>query len=217
MLWLETQLLGFVGVAGSDQGSVVATVKDIAQTVQAVITVVAILVGGFWAYLRFVRGRLGRPRANLTHQVTHRSLENDKVLLRVTVIVENVGNVLLRLGDCILRVQQILPLPVHVSRAIQEDLELVEEDLTEIQWSEIISRQRDFAKLPVQLEPGENDEIVYDFVIDSDIETVKIYTHYSSADRLRNMLILKNKDPLGWKRTTIYDFIHNDSVDIRPK
>ena len=120
-------------------------------------------------------------------------------------IVENVGNVLLQLGDSILRVQLILPLPDYVVNGIREGGGPVDNEQTEVQWAEIVSRERDLSQLPVQLEPGESDEIIYDFIFDDEFQTVKIYTHYSSACIGLHLPFFKKGGTLGWKRTTIYD------------
>jgi len=204
----------FAGFPTGALGSMVSTVKDIAQTVQAVVTVLAIFVGAYWAYSRFIKGRLAHPHANIAHEVTHLLIGNEKALLRVTVTIQNVGNVLLTLGESTLRIQQILPLPAEVVEAIEQGKNPVNDGETEVRWPLIESRELDLANLPIKLEPGESDEIVYDFFVDGCPKTVKVYSYYSSAVNARHRIFFRQVDPLGWKRTTTYDFVPGEDAAV---
>ena len=45
------------------------------DVIGSIVQAAAIIVGGIWAYLAFVRGRLRLPRASLRHTITHRDLD----------------------------------------------------------------------------------------------------------------------------------------------
>lgn len=49
-----------------------------------------------------------------------------------------------------------------------------------------------------QIEPGEGDEYLHDFVVDSDVETVFVYVHVENERRARSR-------QLGWQATSLYD------------
>ena len=190
----------------------ISMVKDIAQIIQAVATIMAIIVGGSWAYSRFVRGRLGQPHANIDHEVTHRPIGDGNVLLRVKVTIQNVGHSLLKLGESTLRVQQILPLSEEVLGAIKEGQNPIKDGETEVRWALIESRELDLAKRPVKLEPDERDEINYDFFIVGCPQTIKVYSSYSSVTNSLRLSGFKSAHPLAWNRTTIYDFVHSQET-----
>lgn len=194
--------------------SVATFVKDIIESVQAVIATLAIFLGGYWAYSRFIKGRLAHPHANITHQVTHRAVGNGKALLRVIVTIHNVGNVLLTMGESVVRIQQILPLPTGVEEAVREGKTPVNDGESEVRWPLIDSRELDLAKMPIRLEPGESDEIIYDFVLDGCPQTVKVYSHYSSAIIGRCAIFSKQRAALGWKRATIYDLVEGQDTPV---
>ena len=42
-----------------------SSAKDLSDIAQAVVTTAAVVVGGFWAYYKFVRGRLYSPHVDI--------------------------------------------------------------------------------------------------------------------------------------------------------
>lgn len=70
----------------------------------------AIVVGGTWTYFLFIHNRLGKPVAKISHHVDFRDLQGPGVLVRVGVIVENKGSVLLKFRQADVRLTPMLPL-----------------------------------------------------------------------------------------------------------
>src|ERR1043165_9127459 len=58
--------------------------------------VIGVIVAGGWAYVLFVRQRLGRVRANLEHSVLTAGLSDGRKLIRAGLEIQNVGAVLIR-------------------------------------------------------------------------------------------------------------------------
>src|SRR5882724_10236510 len=58
--------------------------------------VVALLLAGIWTYRLFVRQRLDHARANVTHRVDCVPLDSAHWLVRVSMRLQNVGNVPIR-------------------------------------------------------------------------------------------------------------------------
>jgi hypothetical protein len=65
-------------------------VKDIVSIIGTIITVLAIIIGGFWAYFKFARGRTYRPRLEVGLTAQWWAV-NEKWLLHARVTVKNVG------------------------------------------------------------------------------------------------------------------------------
>ncbi len=172
-------------------------VKDIAGVLQSIATVIAFLLAGVWTYILFIRTRQKLPRANITHKISHRPISNTKVLLNVTVEISNTGNVLLSLLSGTTRVQQVLPLLPGMLHVINEGKDPVPEEDTKIEWPLIIERESNWNEGIFEIEPGEKDQIVYDFAIDADIETIVVYSYYKN--------IKKRHPDIGWGLTTVYD------------
>lgn len=171
------------------------------ETIAALVQTAALLVGGAWAYLRFVKGRLWYPRASLRHTISHRPVEGGRVLLRVHTGITNSGNVILPIRDAIFRVQQVLPLADEVLRAVQAGEDAVEEGALEVVWPGLAERVHKWPPKEIEIEPGETDEIICDFVLDEakDIETVQVYGYFENSRKRRR------RRPIGWGLATLYD------------
>src|SRR5260370_33812327 len=67
--------------------------KNIAAAVQSVTTSIALIVGGTWAYTKFRYRREKDPRAELEVDVNFVGPQDGRMLVEVSVYVENKGNV----------------------------------------------------------------------------------------------------------------------------
>jgi hypothetical protein len=170
------------------------TFKDVIDGIEALFTIIAIIVGGVWTYMLFIKRRQQYPRADITHKIINIPLTNGKTLLRVKTIISNPGEVLLTLASGETRVQQILPLSDDITADIAVGKDPVVEG-TEAGWPLLGRRVREGA--PCEIEPGEKDEICYDFVIDSGVQATFVYSYY------RN--IMKKDRDIGWGLTTFND------------
>jgi hypothetical protein len=156
----------------------------------------AIIVGGLWAYMLFVRGRQKYPRASLTHQIMHKPLNEEKGLLRVKTQISNPGVIVLRMTHARVEVQQVLPLGAELESLEEEDFSNPER--REIPWPLISSRSSEWQRKEFEIEPGEADEVIWDFLLPREIETIAVYSYF------RN--VKKRFRDIGWGLTTLYDF-----------
>jgi hypothetical protein len=157
------------------------------ESVKNAAGVVAVVVGGWWTYSLFIKGRGDFPRASITHRIAHRRLTGNQTLVRVTVGFENSGTVLLTVGEGVVRLSQVDPLP--------NDGVAPRQSSRTVEWPEIESRGLE-ANV-VEVEPGESDEVDFDFVLDAEIDMVEVYSYFrnpSKADR-----------DIGWTLTTLYE------------
>lgn len=172
------------------------TITDIAANAA---TVMAIAVGGMWAYWRFVRERTRWPRAQLELVVTHRGLTGEHTLLNVMVRLRNAGTGLMRLTGLRTYVYRVLPLSEDERSRVARG-ELVPAGEVEAEWPCIAKARRRWAPdRGPQIEPGEGDEYRHDFVIDSDVETAFVYVYVENERRARG------SRELGWQATSLYD------------
>ena len=176
--------------------STISATKDIADIVAAGFTVLAIIVGGGWGYVLFVRKRQKYPRANTKHEITHLQIADGKLLLHVDVTISNVGDVLISLVSGIIRIQQILSPSPELMDAIKERGDPVKEGSREIEWPLIVERPSAWASGEFEIEPGESEQIPYDFIINADVQTVEVYSYYKNTE--------KPKREIGWNLTTIH-------------
>ena len=84
---------------------------DTFQGLAGLFTVIAIIIGGYWALFQFNITRTRYPRADLTHQISHRPIPNSKMLLTVILTIRNQGQVGLNVRSGFTRIQLMVPLP----------------------------------------------------------------------------------------------------------
>jgi hypothetical protein len=184
------------------------------DVIGTIVQIGAILFGGWWAYRGFVRGRLKYLRATLRHSISHFDLDDGRRFLRVETTINNTGSVLLRLIDAIFRVDRVLPLPMSVERDLQTEAGPELENGLQIRWppvSDDLLREHQWAEgMRPELEPGESDVIICDFIVPGELKTVQVYTYFKNSKkgrwRWRPWRWKRGREEIGWPLSTFYDF-----------
>jgi hypothetical protein len=171
------------------------SVQTAVEVAEGIATILAIVVGGIWSYMLFVRTRQKYPRASVTHRITHRPLDSERQLVVVDVILHNTGEVLLSLESSETRVQEVLPLPSGLLGS--DNATPVRDGSTEVEWPLLESSERTWKQGEFEIEPGEVDQVTYDFIVGSDVETIRVYSYFRNTT--------KEKKQIGWGLTTLYD------------
>lgn len=182
-------------------GALANNVETWSNSAANVAQVVAIVVGGWWAYDRFIRVREQWPRATLDQRAAHRRLNDEYTLLRLDLRIHNAGEVLLELRKVRAEAYQVLPLADSASEALSNKA-LVPADEFEAEWPCLVDYERKWQEQEVEIEPQEGDELGFDFVIPSETRTVFLYCYVWNAS--------KNERQIGWSATLLYD-IDGDS------
>jgi hypothetical protein len=169
--------------------------KDLLEAISAAATVIGIVVAGGWTYLLFIKNRAKFPWADLSQEIRFKSLTSDKMLVHVTVIAVNTGKVLLPITHVWTRLHQISPVPDAIRDALESGGEPEYDGNSEIKWLEIDCRQITHEVGKAEIEPGESERFEFDFIIDSHIETIAVYSFFKN----------QAKQGPGWCRTTILD------------
>ena len=197
-----------------------AVIKDFVETLSSLLTITAILTGALWAYRLFWLKRQKYPRVSIGLQITQEPLTNQTRLVNVSVNLANDGEVLVRLKSSEIWIQQILPLSQNVAELLarQRDIvgllreQVIEESSemwqTEIPWPVIADYAVQMESWHrKEIEPGLSIQLRYDFILDRQVQLVKIYTFYENAAkrprRVRGFLRGK-KHIMGWDCATLY-------------
>lgn len=185
-----------------------ALLKDSTEALQAVITALALIIGGLWTYLIFVRRRQRFPRATLQQAVSCRRVAPDYLLLSIDLTVANAGEVLLTLAEASIVVQQVLP-ALHTLRGAAEQARRTGcEALEVLTWPTLVAREEQWPAGAVEIEPGERHELHYDLLVATSVETVRIVSHVRNRSKRR---------PLWWGTTLLHDLGATPSAaDPRP-
>ena len=188
------------------------------------LTSIAIVLGGIWAVYHFCRQRLRYPRAKLEHRVTHWPInEINKRLFRVSLFIENQSEVLMRLDSGFCRLQQVDPCNTDdlTNPKLRDQMEMHGE--TELPWRTIVKVKLDWHSSPEsvpalqptlfsrhggrEIEPGESDELHFDFLIEPYVSRVLVYTY------LHNKSKRTRKGGIGWNLTTIHIIKENEPYE----
>jgi hypothetical protein len=177
-------------VGGNEEaGMELADIESLAKIIESFAKVIALAFAGFWTWLLFVKNRRTYPRAKVSHEVIFRQLEGKKDLLRLSLNIENTGEILLELKSVVAWVQQVLPL--------REIPGLDKKHQSEFEWP-LADRPKELnLSGKDEIEPGEQDAWHFDFLIDKDVETVQLYSHVEN--------FRKGRKKIGWAKVTIYD------------
>lgn len=132
--------------------------------------------------------------------------------MSVIVTLTNAGNVLLPLTSGKIYIQQVRPLfPEHqvlIEKADESTLAegrvdgLFKLDGMEMAWYEQGYREPAWPNGEISIEPGESEELQYDFLLDGAIQTVKVISYFKNEKR-------KDQEA-GWTKTTMYNLQKSD-------
>jgi len=167
--------------------------NNISEIAKNYATCIAVIIGGFWAYLTFIRKREKYPSADIRHTIMNKRLDDNRMFLKVIVGVNNRGATVMNLDRRLVRIQQMIPWPTEALGKIDHE---VRKD-TEVEWPLLGEVDLSGKEQEYEIEPGESDEFHFDFIIDSKIKSVVVYSY------IRNH---KKRDrEIGWNKTTVYD------------
>ncbi len=173
--------------------------QTVPATVQAILTAVAVLLGGWWV----LRKREHFPAACLTHVIESARLTDEKRLVHVTAVLTNVGHRLVQVERCWTRIQQVRPLPPEISEQLRSRAKLVQPGEREAAWPTLDEHDSTHQKGEAEIEPGESEEWAYDFVVDLAVELVEVYTYVRNAAKRRSFFVFKRGE-IGWSKTTLF-------------
>lgn len=170
--------------------------KDGSAATASTLTAISLIAAAIGSYILFIRDRQRFPRANVTHRLFDWPA-GDMRMVRGVVRVENVGTVMIEVGNIRGVLTQILPLPDDVASAVASGVDPVDKESTEVLWDTLGDRFKDFRKDACEIEPNEPEEFFFDFVIPLNVTKIQFYTHVQNAR--------KWKRNVGWNTTTVYD------------
>jgi hypothetical protein len=169
-------------------------------------TLIALMLGGGWAWCKFRKSREYMPGAVLEHQINHLPIANGFYMIYVDLIIRNVGKRVLEANELETRIEVI---PQDCAKAYFEHINDIEnigcirQPLPEELWKNLCVAPRDYFRHRNRLiEPSETDIINYEFIIPESYDFIRIYS------LLKNQ---KHKDKfLGWERLTIYKLVDTE-------
>jgi hypothetical protein len=186
-------------IAIADSPGWLKCAKDATATVQSVATIVALLIGAWWV----LRRRRTRPRANFKHIVSHVPIDDDTYLVRVTVAIENVGDVVLRLEESVAVIRRVVPLHDQVRSALKARGTLEASEQSDLVWPIIDTRRRNWRGS--EIESGESASFDFELFAPRTVRFVLVYSYF------RN---IKKPGDHGWNTSILFELKLSGTTDL---
>ena len=156
---------------------------------------VAAVLGCGWTWYLWHRHRESRPKAEMSHEVEVVSL-NGQWLVRLGINIRNVSKVLLKIESGFARAQLVFPLKPSEIQRLWSQLEARKgTQYPTIDWPLLHKSCK--KNWGMELEPGEWDDVYFDFVVDGAFDVIQLYSHFGSPEH--------RKRKLGWSKTILCD------------
>jgi hypothetical protein len=171
--------------------------KTCSELIVNLITGIAIIVGGAWTYMLFVKERIRFPKATLSQEIQAVRLNNSKLCIHSVVNIKNIGKVVLSIQSAKHIIYQIKPLPGLIKENIDHKEIIYDEFNKEINWPVLDKRSPSWKEKVFEVEPGEEDTVHFDSLIPSEVEIINVYTYFEN--------ITKHGREIGWHTSSIYN------------
>lgn len=218
------------GPATAASASAVNNILSWARIAQAIATVIALALGGIFAWRRGFIFRYQQPHVTISHDVTNRHIGHGYVHIEVTAALHNTSRVKVEFRDGLFTVEQLAPVDGEMAERLFE--EIFDKDLYESpKWVILRERRLEWSRYGLIVEPGEKATVTFEHIVSDAIESVLITTFFyntrvfgkiPSEMETRNIERRKQfwrpwraSGPRGWTRTTTHD-IYPASYDLGP-
>jgi hypothetical protein len=200
--------------------SIAGNIYPWARIAQAVATIIAIVLGGIFAWRRGFIFRHEQPHVTISHDVTHRQIGHGYVHIEVTATLYNSSRVKMEFRDGLFTVEQLAPVAGDMAERLFD--EIIDKDLYESpKWDLLSVRRLEWAKDELIVEPGEKATATFEHIVSDAVESVLITTYFyntrvmgkippginprGAEKRKRLWRLWRTSGPRGWIRTTAHD------------
>ena len=177
--------------------------KDAIASLGSIVTMLGIIVGGLWVYLVFVRQRQKYPRAKVLHSIKIMPISDSKCFLRLTITVENTGDVLIAPDMLKVGIHQIRPWPPPITGWDPLCTRPLNATNGEYEFDYLVKDEIKLAPAELQIEPHESDETNVDVVLPTSAQTISCYSYVRNTSKKRR--VFRKSSEIGWHTTTLHD------------
>ena len=179
-----------------------AKVIDSARSIHAIGILVAICIGGVFAYQRLQVFRTFEPHLTISHRVSHRYTGDSYVHIDVTATLYNSSKVQVELREGFSLLQLVAPASDEHIEAIYEARLEDRSNVQQLQWATLDEIHREWESGELVVEPGQSHPETYEFIVLNDVESVMIYTYFYNPG-----FSFGASSAEGWVVTTVYDIV----------
>lgn len=172
---------------------------DSATSIHSIGILVALCVGGIFAYQRLQIFRTLEPHLTISHRIHHRFIGDSYTHIDVTATLHNSSRVEVELREGFILLQLIGPeTDEHIEHLYAQVF--VEGEYEDIRWTTLERLDRHWNPGELVVEPGESHPESCEFLVSRDVESVMIYTYFY------DQRFSQDSDyERGWLASTVYD------------
>ena len=162
-------------------------VRNWALTSQAVVTMIAVSVGGWFAWRNRHLFRFGQPHLTISHEITHRRVSPGYVQVTVTAILHNTSRVKVEIRDGLFVIQLMAPISdteaeeiyAKTFRDTLPNRTLI--DHGALKWETLDDVRLTWNEEELIAEPGESATATFEYIVDSEVESLLITTYFYNS------------------------------------
>ena len=187
---------------------------------QAIAAVIAIGLGGVFAWRRGFLFRYGQPHLTISHEVTHRRISDSYVHLELTATLRNSSRVKVEVLDGLFTVQQLAPVSDSVAEELYSQTFIEQRNNGTLLWDMLDEARLSWDKNGLIAEPGETVAVSFEYIAPLSTQSVLLTTFFCNARVLgkvgdgtdirqaaprKRLWLWRPSGPNGWNRTSAYD------------
>ncbi len=174
-------------------------VMEIVESIESVVTILAILLGGAYAVFKLGVFRDLKPHLTITQSVSHRSVGSKYVHISVTVLLQNSSKVAVTPRNGRFRIQTLSSLTDEEIEVLYEET-FVKGERERIWWPTLEELGRSWGEGELIIEPGGSHYETYEFLIGAEHVSVLLYAYIENPNHVRG-----SDEAQGWSVSTVYD------------
>ena len=168
--------------------------------VETAVTLVAIALGGVFAFYRLEVFRDFQPHLTITQEISHRRIGDRYVHISVVARLTNSSKVVVEIRNALFRMQQISPFSDAEVEQLFVSFESNPNEEKYVQFPTVVEFNRKWVRDEFVIEPGETESENYEFIVADDFDAVQVTAFFTDQ-----ILITEQHTERGWLAISVYD------------
>ena len=190
---------------------------------QAVVTIIAIVLGGIFAWQRGFIFRHWQPHVTISHDVTHRRVSPENIHVEITATLYNSSQVKVEFLDGLFTVEQLAPVSDEYVEQLYGKTFVDKERYEAPEWHCLKEIRLEWEEDELIAEPGEKVAVTLEYIVPNYVESVLITTYFyntrvmekipadmnprDAVRKKQRWWLWRMSGPRGWIRTTAHDIV----------
>jgi hypothetical protein len=155
--------------------------KNIFDIAHSIFIIVALMFAGYW----WIKQGQNHPRVHITHDIACKNIHKKNNLVHVMINIKNIGQTPIKVNKSIVNVQQVTPLTEDLIRDIETGKSIIDRNYGLVtRWPFACEKAEEGEYVlneQIPIEVGETQRLDYDFLIPSEVTTIKLYSLHEST------------------------------------